>query len=104
MKPEELGNIKIIATDDNEGLSSSSALHLSSSRDSVHKSEERINSRKGSDSRLLGQMENILNKTDDAENSDGVLVVTVHRALNIEKKGFVGKADPYVQIQVVLHH
>ena len=100
MKPEELGNIKIIATDDNEGLSSSSALHLSSSRDS----EERINSRKGSDSRLLGQMENILNKTDDAENSDGVLVVTVHRALNIEKKGFVGKADPYVQIQVVLHH
>ena len=27
-------------------------------------------------------------------------MVTVHKALNIEKKGLVGKADPYVVMEV----
>ena len=32
--------------------------------------------------------------------SGGWAVVTVHKALNIEKKGLVGKADPYVVMEV----
>ena len=34
------------------------------------------------------------------ESSPGYVVITIHKALDIEKKGMVGKADPYVVLQV----
>ena len=34
------------------------------------------------------------------EESSGYIVITIHKALDIEKKGMVGKADPYVVLQV----
>ena len=35
------------------------------------------------------------------ESSSGYVVITIHKALDIEKKGMVGKADPYVVLQVI---
>ena len=29
------------------------------------------------------------------------MVITIHKALDIEKKGMVGKADPYIVLQVL---
>jgi len=51
-----------------------------------------------SSSKLLGQMERKVL----GESQDGVLgyfIITVHKALNVEKKGLVGKADPYLKLQ-----
>ena len=33
----------------------------------------------------------------------GYLVVTVHKAENLEKKGFVGKSDPYLLLKVIFY-
>jgi len=46
-----------------------------------------------SNSKLLGQME----KSNDG--SMGMVIITVHKAIDIEKKGLVGKADPYVVLE-----
>ena len=32
----------------------------------------------------------------------GMVIITVHKATDIEKKGLVGKADPYVVLEVNL--
>ena len=36
-----------------------------------------------------------------SDQSRGYVVITIHKALDIEKKGMVGKADPYVVLQVI---
>ena len=57
--------------------------------------------KKASSSRLLDQMHTMLIGESSGEISgDGVISITVHKARNIEKKGLVGKADPYVVMQV----
>ena len=38
--------------------------------------------------------------TSGNEGDIGAVIVTVHKAVDIEKKGLVGKADPYVLIKV----
>ena len=74
-------------------------------------------------SKLLGQMESVvgsqkvniflqiqfyMNDCDamqisgSSNQSPGYVVITIHKALDIEKKGMVGKADPYVVLQVIL--
>ena len=51
-------------------------------------------------SKLLGQMESLLRGSSPAPGAAGVIILTVHKANSIEKKGLVGKADPYVVMQV----
>ena len=52
--------------------------------------------------KLLGQMESLVRgpSSSQAPGADGVIILTVHKANSIEKKGLVGKADPYVVMQV----
>ena len=53
-----------------------------------------------SGSKLLGQMESLVRGSSPVSGAVGVVLLTVHKANSIEKKGRVGKADPYVVIQV----
>ena len=54
-----------------------------------------------SNPRLLDQMHRMVRGKSSGEISrEGVICVTVHKAKNIEKKGLVGKADPYVVLEV----
>jgi len=52
-------------------------------------------------SKLLGQMQSVVGsqKIAGTEETSGYVVITIHKALDIEKKGMVGKADPYVVLQ-----
>ena len=53
-----------------------------------------------SGTKLLGQMESLVRGSSPAPGAAGVILLTVHKANSIEKKGLVGKADPYVVIEV----
>ena len=53
-----------------------------------------------SGSKLLGQMESLVRGSSPAPGTVGVILLTVHKANSIAKKGLVGKADPYVVMQV----
>ena len=60
----------------------------------------RKSSSASSSSKLLGQMERkVLGESQDG--IMGYFIITVHKALNVEKKGLVGKADPYLKLQVI---
>ena len=51
--------------------------------------------------KLLGQMHRLVRGgSSPASGAVGVVVLTLHKANNIEKKGLVGKADPYVVMEV----
>ena len=57
--------------------------------------------KKKSSIKLLDQMQTMLRGDSSREiPGGGVISITVHKARNIEKKGLVGKADPYVVMQV----
>lgn len=57
--------------------------------------------KKKSSIKLLDQMQTMLRGDSLREiQGGGVISITVHKARNIEKKGLVGKADPYVVMQV----
>ena len=53
-----------------------------------------------SGSKLLGQMESLVRGSSPVSGAVGAVIITVHKANAIEKKGRVGKADPYVVMQV----
>eukprot|EP00092_Neocalanus_flemingeri_P009175 GFUD01009876.1.p1 GENE.GFUD01009876.1~~GFUD01009876.1.p1 ORF type:complete len:669 (+),score=172.37 GFUD01009876.1:51-2057(+) len=63
---------------------------------------ERKPMKKTSTQRLLEQMNQIVRPIADATGdglASGQLLVTVHKARSVEKKGLVGKADPYVVLK-----
>lgn len=93
----ELSDIQVASSDSGEifSVENLEAVKSSRSRSSVTTGGSRV-----SGSKLLGQMESLVRGSSPAPGAVGLVLLTVHKANSIEKKGLVGKADPYVVMQV----
>ena len=96
----ELNDIQVASSDSGEIFSVEKVEKVETSRSSSSAStsgDSRV-----SGSKLLDQMHSLLRGSSPASGAPGVILLTVHKANSIEKKGLVGKADPYVVMQVRL--
>lgn len=98
MTEEELQSIRVAACAEEEQLES----HLTNQDKTTSQVKFGRAHKKSSTQTLLSQMNAIVKPIvapGEGEPKAGVLVITVHKANNVEKKGLVGKADPYVVLQ-----
>lgn len=97
---KELNDIHVASCHTEEVLSSENIkeVDLTQSREIKTVSSS---GKKKSSIKLLDQMQTMLRGDSLREiQGGGVISITVHKARNIEKKGLVGKADPYVVMQL----
>jgi len=102
---KEIQSIKVAASEglgsNFNGISSQNIIISDAPVQSTIVETKKSMSRKQS-SKLLGQMESVVGSqkiSGSSDQSPGYVVITIHKALDIEKKGMVGKADPYVVLQ-----
>jgi len=102
MSNEELNSIMVAVCESNQNFSGQGSepdvLERKTSVVTTTSTSVRKSSSASSSSKLLGQMERkVLGESQDG--IIGYFIITVHKALNVEKKGLVGKADPYLKLQ-----
>merc|ERR1719219_2490196 len=91
---EEINDIRIASSDTGE-IFSTEKIERVDKTTTLTRTGKSVSS-----SKLLDQMHNMVRGSSPGIAAAGVIILTVHKANSIEKKGLVGKADPYVVMQL----